>query len=202
MGEKRAPWVVPALAVTILAAVVAAFWGSIVSLILEPLAWLLWAGWRLLASVDQEVWWVILALACAVPVIRLFNSLLRLDDVHRSSDAVVSDRGGRVEHWRSRAAGLAQGDGGRAAFRADLETLAASVAETTRTRLPPELSREPGGAKQASLTGTRGAGASPAGPGLMRWLPGFRRRADEQAIEELLRWMETALEIRDDEHSR
>jgi hypothetical protein len=94
--EKRGSWLVPALAVTILAAAVAAFWGPVVRLILEPLAWLLWAGWRLLASVDQEIWWVLIALACAAPVIRLFDAQLRLHDAGRLADPADSDSSGRV----------------------------------------------------------------------------------------------------------
>jgi hypothetical protein len=183
MGENRLSWVVPALAVTIIAATVAAFSGPVVRLILEPLAWLLWAGWRLLASVDQEIWWVILSLVCAVPVIRLFDAQLRSQDVGHSGNTAEPDPGARVTHWMDRAAGMRRGDGGREALRADLESLAASVAETTKMRLPPELARDQGGA-------------------LLRRLPGFRRRADEQAIEGLLNWMEVAMEIRDDEHAR
>ena len=199
MGEKRASWLAPALAVTVLAAVVAAFWGPVVRLILEPVAWLLWAGWRLLAAVDQEVWWVILALACAVPVIRLFDAQLRLHDAGRAGGAADSGSSGRVEHWINRAAADAQGDGGREALRGDLESLAASVAEVTRMPLPSELGRERLSSKQVS---PRDAPAGWAAAASLRWLPGSRRRAGQQAIEGLLHWMEDALEIRDDEHSR
>jgi hypothetical protein len=199
MGGTRGSWVAPALIVTVLAAVVAVFWTPVVGLILEPLAWLLWAGWRVLASVDQEIWWVILAVACAVPIIRLFDTQLRLHDVSRSGETTDSGAGGRAEHWTNRAAGLAQGDGGREALRGDLESLAASVAEATRLPLPSGLGREQASSKRPSA---RRAAPGWAGAGLLHWMPGARRRADRRAIEELLKWMEVALEIRDDEHSQ
>ena len=201
-GETRRSWIAPALAVTVLAAVVVAFRGTIVSLILEPLAWLLWAGWRLLASVDQQIWWVLVALACAVPVIRLFNSQLRLHDVDRPPEAWESSPGGRVEHWISRAARLAESEAGRRALRADLESLAASVGETTRMSLPPDLTRERAPARQASLATPPHSLAERAAAELVGLLPGYRRRADLQAIERILNWMEGALEIRHDEHWR
>jgi len=199
IGEKRGSWVTPAVAVTVLAAVVAAFWTPVVRLILEPLAWLLWAGWRLLASVDQEIWWVILGLACAVPVIRLFDTQLRRHDLSRSADATGPVARGRVEYWANWAARVAQGNGGREELRGDIEALAASVAEITKTRLPAEWDREHSPAKQVR---PRATSARSAGAAILHLLPGFRRRADEQAIEKLLNWMEAALEIRDDEHSR
>ena len=198
MGEKSGAWVLPAASVAVLAAVVAAFWGPVVSLILQPLAWLLWAGWRVLASVDPEIWWVIVALACAVSVIRLFDAQLRQQDESHSGDAAQPGSGGRVEHWMDRAAGMRRSDGGREVLRADLVSLAASVAQTTRTALPPEWGREPSPAKQLS---PRITAAERAGSALLRWLPGSRRRADEQAIARLLGWMEAALEITDDQQS-
>jgi hypothetical protein len=198
MGEKSGAWILPAASVAVFAALIAAFWGTVVRLILQPLAWLLWAGWRVLASVDPEIWWVIVALACAVPVIRLFDAQLRSQDESHSGDAVQPGPGGRLEHWIDRAAGMRRGDGGRELLRADLASLAASVAQTTRTPLAPEWSHEPSPAKQAS---PRITAADRAESALLQWLPGFRRRADEQAIARLLDWMEAALEIRDDEPS-
>jgi hypothetical protein len=197
--EKRRSWVVSAAAVTVLAGLVAAFRGPIVTLILEPLAWLLWAGWRLLVSVDQKVWWLILASGCAVLVIRLFDAQLRLQDVGPSGESTEPGPGGRIEHWMDRAAGMRRGDGGREALRADLASMAALVAETTRTPFPPEWDREPSRARPVSpgVTAVERLEAA-----LLHRLPGFRRRADERRIERLLNWMEAALEIRDDKHSQ
>lgn len=39
--------------------------------IFEPIAMLFWAAWRILSSVHQNIYWIILVLICSIPVIRL-----------------------------------------------------------------------------------------------------------------------------------
>lgn len=39
--------------------------------IFEPIAMLVWAAWRIVSSVHQNIYWIILTLICSIPVIRL-----------------------------------------------------------------------------------------------------------------------------------
>lgn len=39
--------------------------------IFEPIAMLFWAGWRIVSSVHQNIYWIILILICSIPVMRL-----------------------------------------------------------------------------------------------------------------------------------
>src|SRR5512146_1253383 len=39
--------------------------------VFEPVSMLFWAAWRILSSVHQNIYWIILVLICSIPVIRL-----------------------------------------------------------------------------------------------------------------------------------
>ena len=136
MLEKSGAWVLPAASVAVLAALVAAFWGPVVSLILQPLAWLLWAGWRVLASVDPEIWWVIVALACAVSVIRLFDAQLRSQDESDSGDAVQPGPGGRVEAPRVEMSSLGDDAVTNCVSKAAVKTTIAGATPGQRLSIP------------------------------------------------------------------
>lgn len=168
-------------ALAILASLTVLFWRFAVAWIFEPMAWLFWAAWRVLTSLDQGICWAILVVICAALVMRL-----ALVVSHSFSDVPAQPAAGRVAEdrlarWERLAAGLETRPESRAAFRASLEPLALSVAEMTRTPLPPAAPDGPG---------------SRPGTWLSRLLPGYRRRSDMRRIEDLLAALETALEIK------
>ncbi len=175
MKMERRHWSSLIAALFLLAAVVW-FRATLLDLIIEPIASLLWALWRVLASIDQSVLWGILVLVCAGLALRLvpFGSGLH-DDEERTSQAAVGDR---RAHWQSLVA-AARDHEGRMALRQILGGLAQNVAEVTRT---PVQSEEP--ATDAAFAW------------LIRLVPGFGRRRDWSEIDRLLTGMESALEIK------
>lgn len=47
------------------------FRAYLITNIFEPIAMLFWAAWRIVSSVHQNAYWIILIVICAIPVIRL-----------------------------------------------------------------------------------------------------------------------------------
>ncbi len=171
--RKRWPSLVAAL---ILLAAVIWFRAALLDLIIEPIASLLWALWRVLASIDQAVLWGILVLVCAALALRLVPFGLGLrDDEERTSQAAVGDR---RAHWQTLVAS-ARDHEGRMALRVILGGLAQDVAEVTRT--PVQSEQPPSEGPFAWL---------------MRLVPGFGRRRDWSEIDRVLTGMESALEIK------
>ncbi len=64
--------------------------------IFEPIAMLFWAAWRVVSSVDQNTYWIIVILICSIPVIRLIPFRPNTSDsAYRDVYSPVS----RVEDW-------------------------------------------------------------------------------------------------------
>jgi uncharacterized membrane protein len=66
---------------------------------IEPIALLCWAAWRIVASVDQSFYWMILIVICAVLVIRL----IPMKNDHSTSPAYTYkyESPNRVEYWQT-----------------------------------------------------------------------------------------------------
>jgi hypothetical protein len=156
------------------------FRGILVTFLIEPIGWLLWAGWRVLTSLDQGIFWTVLVIVSAALVLRLALIASGSHVEEHATPEVGSIRGDRLAHWQAAAARAEDGSEGLLAFRARLEPLASSVAEMTRTRLPPLAPEDSGEGLIARLS---------------RLLPGHRRISERRAIEELLAGMESALEL-------
>ena len=163
--------------------------GLLLTFLIEPIGWLLWAGWRILASIDRSLIWLSLIIVCSLLIIRLVPP-----DVVGGEDDQAEPRqswgsGDRLTHWRTWAARSMTDDAGRSAFRLSLESMAAAVAEATRTPLPaPPDARDHGSRGQD--------GIARLGARISRMLPDHRRRQDARRIDDLLNWMETSLEIK------
>jgi hypothetical protein len=173
-----------AIAVVAIAAAAFVFRSSVFALLFEPIGWLLWASYRLVASLDQGICWALVVLICSVLVIRLIPARMGAPE---QTPAYESRWGSadRITYWEELASRAAESQEGRMAIQANLAALAVAVADGTK-QPPPQRS-------QATGTGWR--------PALLgRLLAGRRRKADLRAIEEQLAWMESALEIRH-EHS-
>lgn len=195
---RRRAWLGPALILAATAAMIIFLRSFLVRLILEPIAWLLWAGWRLAASVDRGVCWALLVLVCAAVVIRLASAGFGSHDDDQDMHGSDPDARSRIDHWQAVAARARLGKEGRAALRTSLGLLAASVAEATRRRPPHHLSMEVPTSTAESLLSSQipRRPVTPPVTALLNWLfPGRGRRADSRATEELLDWMESAMEI-------
>ncbi len=153
------------------------------TLIIEPIAWLLWAGWRILASVDRGVLWVLLVVLCAVLLFRMVPLTGGPQDEGASRIRPRTDSLDRLDHWEAVVASADRSHEDRAALITILRELAGTVAAQTKMPPPP--------AAPAVRDGTASA--------LARLLPGFRRRLDLSEINRLLDWMESSLEIKDED---
>lgn len=70
--ERLTKYIFPLLVLGFLASLVFIFRTFLMSNIIEPIAIFLWAIWRIISSVDQKIYWMILIIICCLPVIRLF----------------------------------------------------------------------------------------------------------------------------------
>jgi len=173
-----------AIAVVAIAAAAFVFRSSVFALLIEPIGWLLWAGYRLVASLDQGICWALVVLISSVLVIRLIPAGMGAPErtpAHESRWGSAD----RLAYWEGLARRGAESQEGRTAILASLAALVVAVADGTK-QPPPQRS-------QATGTGWRLAL-------LDCLLAGRRRQADLRTIEEQLAWMESALEIRH-EHS-
>ncbi len=164
-----------------LAVVVFAFRSVLWSLVVVPIGWLAWALWRLLAAFDRGLIWFGVILVCAALALRIVP-LSRghddLPDVAWQSDSNASDR---TAHWQSLVAAASSTHAGRSALLAVLRNLAATVAEGTKLPAPPVSPPQSRYLLQRLLTHV---------------VPAYKARADQREIDDLLSWMEIALEIR------
>ena len=68
--------------------------------IIEPVALMFWAFWRLLSSVDQNVYWVLLVFLCLILAIR---TLPPEPEIHPEASYIDRQKNiGRVGFWRSK----------------------------------------------------------------------------------------------------
>ncbi len=178
LGRIRKRWFWIASALVIFVGVVV-LRSALVTFIIEPIAWLIWAGWRLLASVDRSVCWVLLVILCSVLLLRLIPLPAGPDDEQSARPPAGSPSASRLGHWEAVAASAKRGHEGTIVVLSTLRNLAGTVAEVTRK--PPPVSPRQGRHRRIIS--------------LARLLPGYRRRLDQRKIDELLAWMESALEI-------
>ncbi|MGE5250910.1 MAG: hypothetical protein ACM3QS_11940 [Bacteroidota bacterium] len=169
-----------AITVVLVGAAAFVFRSEVLAFIIEPIGWLLWAGWRLLASVDQGLCWASVVVISALLMLRLIPA--RMGPVEPPTSTRDSQWGSaaRLDYWQELSRRSARSRQGREAFQASLAALTLAVADSTRLQ-PPRP-------------------ASPAGHGLLalvtRLQAGGRRRAQLRAAEQQLAWMESAMEIK------
>jgi hypothetical protein len=187
------------LAATLVAGAAAAWLlrDQLFTFLIEPIGWLLWAGWRILASIDPGVIWLILIIACIVLFVRVVPTVTVAHPDSSDESGHAPDPGDRLAHWQGRAARAMQDAAGRSAFRQNLESLALSVSVATRIPRPGSLpGASPGGYEDDSLWQPPGRQAR-----FKEWL---RRlvsadwRSEQDAIENVLDWMESSLEIKNE----
>ena len=182
-----------AVAILIVAFAAWIFRGFVLTFLIEPIGWLLWAAWRILASIDRSLIWLVLIIACSLLIIRLVPPDVVVGQGDHAASRPPWNSGDRLAHWRAWAAHSTSDSAGMSAFRLSLESMAAAVAEATRTPLPDSLSA----AHEAPDHEPRMQSAiARLGVWLSRMLPDHRRRREARRMEDLLTWMESALEIK------
>ena len=182
-----------AVAIVIVACAAWIFRGFVLTFLIEPIGWLLWAAWRILASIDRSLIWLVLIIACGLLIIRLVPPDVVVGQGDHAGSRPPWNSGDRLAHWRAWAARSTADAAGMSAFRLSLESMAAAVAEATRTPLPGSLSAPP---ESPDHEPRMQSAIARLGVWLSRMLPDHRRRREARRMEDLLTWMESALEIK------
>ena len=181
--------------------------------VVKPIATLLWAAWRIVSSVHQSVYWAFLIVVCMTLMIRLLPG-----DRNRVSSSAYREKREpptRVERWQSLLKGATSGEDESAALRENLRNLLATVISqaepsfavdlktalaSTQMPLPPAAQQYlfPGTTKSNRSSKEDRADFPSRTPGwLRRWI-GKPYGLDKATIEEVLKWMESYMEVQDD----
>ena len=175
--------------------------------LVTPVAISLWAIWRLIISVDQTVYWILLMALCSLLMIRVFSAPAQVVPASTEQDTKLQTR---VQHWRRLFGKVGRTREDDAALRASLRTLLiASISQAGRPAgnelhqalvsrhisLPAPI--------QEYLGVDESGNSRPVQPSSLlervrRWRRAPTIRKDG-AIEDILQWMEAALEITHDQ---
>ena len=189
------------------------FHSLIMTNIIEPIAVLLWAFWRIVSSVNQNNYWMILIVCCSILALRLVSAGNRNhpNSAYNYKHRVQS----RVEYWQSLLTNAMMERQGVEHLRSNLKELLISMVEQ-------EEHSNPGNSEEFVSKGQTPlpisahdflfppkrkykmfSGGYPLQ--LLFLTPGwFQRRAgkfiqpDNTPIDEVLKWMESAMEINHD----
>lgn len=97
--EKFKKNVLPFLVLFLLVGFFVSFRSFVMNYIIEPIALLFWAVWRIISSVDQNLYWIVLIIICAILVIRLIPS--EKDNAPNQSYMYTYKPPNRVEYWQT-----------------------------------------------------------------------------------------------------
>jgi len=181
--------------------------------IIEPIAVLLWAFWRIICSVNQNNYWIILIIFCLILVFRLVPDGNR--NFSRSAYKYKYRAQSRVEHWQSLLTNAMMEKHGIESLRSNLkELLISMIDEEERSnpmssekaallgQLPLPVSVQdllfPPKRKHKIISGDfrfRPLFLTP------KWFRGWARKfiqPDNTSIDEVLEWMESTMEINHD----
>jgi hypothetical protein len=194
----------------LIAGLVIVFRSFLMTTIIEPVALLIWLGWRILSSVDQGTYWIILILICTLLVIRLLAfskdeaSISAYNDLYRPPS--------RLKFWKGLIEDSVLGKNENEQLRSKLKEL--SINLITRDRQPESVKTDgfitaqkkslPLVVQQNLFDQSENAANGLTKNWLIRVIslfPRFRKRGKEimpqdyRMIDEVLTWMETELEI-------
>lgn len=181
------------------------------SVIVQPIAVLAWAAWRILLSVDQDVYWLMLLLACTVAAISLLPSPRRGERQQAYARDFLPPA--PVAYWRGRLEAAFADKGQPEALRSSLRDLFISVVVDAGGRssshLESLIDSQPGeypAAVKLLFPRSQLRRDEPASPGRrfvrciqIGWarLRGTRApQLDAASVDELLDWMESRLEAK------
>jgi hypothetical protein len=97
--EKFTKNVLPFLILSLLVGFFIGFRSFLMNYIIEPIALLFWAVWRIISSVDQNLYWIALIVICAILVLRMIPS--EKDSPPSPSYLYTYKPPNRVEYWQT-----------------------------------------------------------------------------------------------------
>ena len=181
--------------------------------VIEPIALVFWALWRIIASVDQIVYWIILIAVCFLLVLRLIPNR---DGVTAKAAYNYTYRpGNRIEYWKSLLRDSARERESAEILPASLKSLLTSVFRNLNDSRPINVEELAATRKVPLSLETQCFLFSHGKPDKKvtlsamlstlllrsRWLPGKAgeiNHQDARSIDEIIRWMETEMEISND----
>jgi hypothetical protein len=212
--ESLKRYLLPFLVIVLLAGLVESFRSFLIAYIAEPIAVSGWTVVRILNSIDQHIYWIVLIAVCVLLVIRLVPR--ERDNIPRSTYTYSYRMPNRVESWKGLIGNAGLGDQDAEALRESLKKLLASALSekqepgtkeleelvvSERVRLSPRA--------KDFLFPSEGSGRKhPHGswfniflflPERLRKLPGNLAQKDLAALDEILAYLETEMEIRHDQ---
>lgn len=176
--------------------------------VVSPVAISLWAVWRIIISVDQSVYWVLLIALCCLLMLRVFS--VHVGGPLPEAEQPATQQPTRVDHWRRvfREAGRTQE--GEATLRGSLRNLLAATVRQAEKPVIDDLGQAlaalhvslPPRVRQYLAIDEHGqerpSRSFPLVARLGRWLRGAAGD-DEKVIDEVLQWMEDTMEIKRDQ---
>lgn len=204
---------IPILITILLVILIISFRSFLLTNIVEPVALLFWAVWRIIASVDQNVYWIVLIVFCSILVFRLFPS--GRENSHELAYNYRDKSLDRVEHWRTLIKDAALGNSERRRLRDSLKVLLTTVvaqdehSEPTgleegiaNGKIPLPLTTQrflyPQNGMHRSFSMNQQLNILSLAPRWLRRWAGKFIHQDHILIDETLRWMEIELEINDE----
>lgn len=211
--ERSNKYLLIFLILVIFAGLVLGFRSFLMTFIIEPIALLLWAAWRLVIGVDQQIYWVLLIFLCSIYVISLVPA--RTDYSPRGLNINPEKVLNRRDYWQTLINDASFGKNEKECLQQNLTKLLIAVISlgeqytfedlekiktTGQETLPPEvrkfLNQRPINQNNASLR-KQPESKSFFTRWFRRWVRKFIQQ-DTTEIDEILQWMETELEIRHD----
>ncbi len=191
-----------------------AFPAFLVTGVMQPVALSLWLAWRMVTSVDQSTYWALLILICCVWLVRVLPPGRRRQVTPESGG--VQEPITSISHWQALLRNAQRTDAGEAALRANLHELLEEVVGggehaadnglerrllSNRTILSPAVHEY----LFPTSTTTYWLALDYVhrlGAGFVRWLRraiGMPAGPDPVTINEVLGWMESMMEMKNDQ---
>ncbi len=182
--------------------------------VMQPIAVSLWLAWRLVTSVDQSTYWALVVLICCIWLVRVLPPGRTKQDARPLKD--VQQPITHISQWQALFHNAAQSDAGEAALREHLQELLKEVVGDSEHASASDLERRllSNRLSPPSTVSEYLFPPAPAGSWLsldrLRSLPvrcarwarrslGMPTGPDTATIGELLSWMESMMEMRDDQ---
>ena len=211
--DRIKKYLLPLFILLLFVSLVGIFRSSLLTNIVEPVVLILWLFWRIISSVDQSIYWVILIIFCTILVIRIIPS--RKEQPSNSAYDYSYTPVNRVEYWQKLLIDADLGKNETEYLRDSLEELLMTVI-TQAERSGSSDSKNMVSERSASLplavqrylfplAGEDDVFSMDHQRDIKFLIPGWIKRwarkyvpQDHSLIDETIRWMETELEINDE----
>ena len=211
--KRLTKYILPLLVVGFLASLLFIFRTFFMSNIIEPVAIFLWAIWRIICSVDQKIYWMLLVVICFLLVIRLFPT--GKDNIAHPTYRYRYNSPDRVKYWQTLITHANLGQDQAEYFRDSLKQLLISAFADGKQSHPAGMEEfiSSGMLPLSPLARrflfppkrTAGLGFMSRLPSIRSLLPGWLRKwvggfvqQDTAPIDEILKHMENEMELNHD----